>query len=145
MATINPAVYADKAGIPSQSSDTITVALEGLVTGDYPAMLTEDMTVAASQTIAARTLVGLDASGNIIPAVLGTTAAIGFCLIDIATPGSGGLKAYPIVRSGVFNPDLLNFDATYNTDEKKLEAFRAAASPTQIVLRRPKTGTVVLP
>ncbi len=145
MATITPPNYADKVGVPSQSSDVIALVPEGLVTGDFPPQSGEDMTVAASQNIPARTPVGLDGSGNIIKAVLGTTAAIGFCLIDIVTDASATLKAYPIRRTGVYNPDLLNWDATYNTDEKKLEAFRGAPSPSQIIMRRPKTGTVLLP
>jgi hypothetical protein len=145
MATITLTDRSASAGIPSQDTDTITAALEGLITGSEPAVLTEDMTVALSQTLAAWTVVGVDGSGNIIPAVLGTTAAIGITVIAATTPGSGGLKAIPIYRAGCFNPNLLVWDATYNTAEKKLEAFRGAVTPTNIILRAPKTGTVTLP
>ncbi|MGR9169634.1 head decoration protein [Rhizobium sp. KDH_Rht_773_N] len=145
MATITPPNYADQVGIPYQSSDTIAVALEGLLTGDTPPQGGEDMTVAANQNIPARTPLGLDGSGNIVPAVFGTTQAIGFCLIDIVTGVSSTLTGYPIRRLGVYNPNLLNWHASYDTEEKKLEAFRGAASPTQIIMRRPKTGNVVLP
>ncbi|NEJ84132.1 hypothetical protein GR268_47730, partial [Rhizobium leguminosarum] len=77
MATITPPNYADTVGIPYQSSDTIVLPPEGLLAGDYPPQSGEDMMVAASQNIAARTPLGLDGSGNIVPAVQGTTQAIG--------------------------------------------------------------------
>lgn len=145
MATITPPDYSALAGIPAQGSDTINVAPEGLITGHLPALLTEDMTYAASQTIAARTVVGLDGNGDIIPAVLDTTAAIGITVIAVTTPGSGTKKAAPIYRAGCFNPAMLTYDATYNTAEKKLEAFRGAPSPTNILIRPVATDTIVLP
>lgn len=145
MATITPPNYADRAGIPRQSSDVLAFIPEGLVTGDYPAQSGEDMLVAASQTIPARTPLGLDGSGNLVPAVSGTTQAIGFCMIDIATDASATLKGYPIRRSGVYNPDLLNWPASYDTDTKKMNAFRGAPSPTQIIMRRIKAATVAAP
>ena len=147
MATITPPDLAKLAGIPSQGSDTILVTPEGLITGNVPDVLTEDMTVAASQNIPAYTAVGFDGSGNIIKAVLGTTAAIGFAVHDIVTDASGTLKAFPIYRAGCFNPDFLLWDATYNTAEKKkkLEAFRGAPSPTNIIMRPIKSATVTLP
>lgn len=145
MATITPPDYTKTAGIPSQGGDTIVVTPEGLVTGSEPGLRSEDMTVAASQTIAARTPLGVDGSGNIIPAVLGTTQAIGFCLIDIATTSSSTLTGYPITRSGCFNPAMLNWPVSYDTMAKKLAAFRGAPTPTNIIMRPVKAATVVLP
>lgn len=145
MANITPPDFAKLAGIPAQSSDQIFRLPEGLITGDYPAKSNEDMTVAASQTIPAYTPVGLDGSGNIVPAVAGTTPAIGFAVHDIVTPAGTPLKAWPIYRTGVFNPDFLNWPASYTTAELKMEAFRGAPSPTQIIMRPIKSASVVLP
>lgn len=145
MANITPLDQSKYAGIPGQSSDAIFVTPEGLLTGHLPAVLTEDMTIAASQTLLAYTPVGLDGSGNLIKAVLGTTQAIGIIVHDVVTDASATLKSIPVYRAGCFNPAMLNWDASYNTDEKKLEAFRGAPSPTQIVIRPVKTATVVLP
>lgn len=130
-------------GLVAQGSDTITAVDIALITGNEPAYMEEDMTVALSQTLAAYTVVGLDGSGDIIPAVLGTTAAIGITLFAVTTPGSGAKKAVPILRAACVNPDKLVWDATYNTVEKKLEAFRGAPSPTDIIVRPIKTATVV--
>ncbi len=145
MATYQGTNLAPLAGIPSQGSDTINATPEGLITGDIPALVTEDMTFAASQTIEAWTVVGLDGTGDIVPAVLGTTAAIGITVCKVVTPASGTKKAAPIYRQGVFNPAMLAWDATYNTDEKKLEAFRGAPTPTNIIVRPVKTASVTLP
>ena len=143
MATINPINGDLTAGVASQSSDTINPAAEALVTGDAPAMFTEPLPVAADQVFAARELVGLDGSDHLIPAVLGTTEAIGFVMYAIDTTGeAAGAVEVEVVRGGVFNPDLLVWDATYNTDAKKRAAFRDAPTPTCILIRKPTTMTV---
>lgn len=143
MATINPKNGDLTAGVASQSSDTINPAVDALVTGDSPALATEPLPVDADQDLAARTVVGLDGSGNLIPAVLGTTAAIGFIMYAIDTTGGvAGDVEVEVVRQGVFNPDLLVWDATYDTEAKKRAAFRGAPSPTSIIIRKPTTMTV---
>lgn len=144
MATITPPHLAKNAGIPRQGSDDIVVTPEALITGDIPAIFNEDMTVAASSTIAAYTVVGLNGGGEIVPAVSGTTQAIGITFYDVVT-GASPAEGVPIYRGGVFNPAMLNWPASYNTDAKKLAAFRNAPAPTQIVLRSIKTATVTLP
>ena len=78
-------------------------------------------------------MVGLDGSGRIIPAVLGTTAAIGITTAPIVT-GAGQNPKLQIIRGGHFNGDMLVWGATYNTDAKKIAAFRGAATPTNIVI-----------
>lgn len=143
MATINPKNGDLTAGVASQSSDVINPAANPLVTGDAPALATEPLPVAADQVLEARELVGFDGSGNLIPAVLGTTAAIGFVMYAIDTTGeAAGAVEVEVVRQGVFNPDLLVWDATYNTDAKKRAAFRDAPTPTSIIIRKPTTMTV---
>ncbi|TIP38615.1 MAG: hypothetical protein E5X77_31675 [Mesorhizobium sp.] len=41
-----------------------------------------------------------------------------------------------IYRAGNFNPDALNWDASFDTDAKREAAFRGAPSPTNILIRK---------
>lgn len=100
---------------------------------DSPVFFTEDFEVAASQNLTVYQVVGLDVSGRIIPAVLGTTAAIGITTAPIVT-GAGQNPKLQIIRGGHFNGDMLAWHSTYNTDAKKIAAFRGAATPTNIVV-----------
>jgi hypothetical protein len=75
MATYTGPNYAATAGIPAQNSDTIGLTPEGLITGSEPALVTEDMTIAASQTIAEWTPVGLNGAGDIVPVTTPNRAA----------------------------------------------------------------------
>lgn len=272
MATITPPDLTALAGIPSQSSDTINPTPEGFISGDLPAVTTEDLVFAYSQTILARTPVGFDTNGDLVPAVAGSTAgtpasgqatfsgvgtandtitigsitytlkasvtttanevkigataletiqnlvaainggpgagtvygsatvpnadvtarvdsstilgvaanasgvagnsiastksstaiswgastltggkdgggvrAIGLTVIAVTTPASGTKKGAPIYRSGCFNPDLINWPASYDTTAEKMKAFHGAPTPTAIILRAPKAATVSLP
>lgn len=270
---ITPPNYSDLAGIPSQSSDTINVLLEGLITGNEPALLSVDRVFALNQgVIPARTPVGADANGDLVVAnygyqpgsagsgvltlsgnavagetvtigsvtytyraTVGTTAnevlvganaaasaanliaainggagagtlygsataihpdvgarsngsgivglvakvsglagnsvattetmtngafgaatlaggndqvgarPIGITIAAVSTPVSGTKIGAPIYQCGCFNPNLINWPASFDTDAKKYAAFQGAPAPTAIVIRAPKTGTVVLP
>lgn len=104
-----------------------------LLLSDTPTFFTEDMTLAASQDIALYEVVSVDGSGNIIPAVLGTSEAIGIAAGAI-TSGGGENPTIQVIRGGHFNGDALIWDATYDTDAKKQAAFRGADTPTQIVI-----------
>lgn len=137
------------AGVAGQSSDVINPSPNPLVTGDAPALYTEPLPVAADMVLAAREVVGFDANDNIIPAVLdtGTPAnnvqAIGFVMYAIDTTGEAdGAVEVEVVRGGVFNPDLLVWEAGFATDAQKRAAFRGAPTPTSIILRKPTTMTV---
>ena len=137
-----PTNMAQLAGFPSQWSDTIAPVAEGLIVGETPAVVVQDMVMAASQTILAYTAVGFDGSGNLVPAISGTTQAIGITLYDIVTPASP-VQGVPILVQGCLNKDMITWPASYNTDEKKLEAFRGAPSPTSIVVRKVYLGATV--
>lgn len=137
-----PTNMAQLAGFPSQWSDTIAPVAEGLIVGETPAVVVQDMVMAASQTILAYTAVGFDGSGNLIPAVSGTTQAVGITLYDIVTPGSP-VQGVPILVQGCLNKDMITWPASYNTDEKKLEAFRGAPTPSSIVVRKVYLGATV--
>lgn len=136
------------AGFPGQWSDTITPVPEGLIVGETPAVVTVDMTIAASQTIPAYTPVGLNSSGHIVPAVhdAGTPAnaikPVGITLYDITTPASP-VQGIPVLIQGCLNKDMLAWPASFNTDELKLEAFRGAPTPTSIVVRKVWLGATV--
>lgn len=132
------------AGVPAQWSDDFAVTLEGLITGETPAQFVEDMPVALNQTLPAYQVVGLDANGDLVPAVFGTTQAIGILMFPVTT-GAVTRLVGRVLRAGCVNPALLVWPASYNTDERRLEAFRGAPTPTQIIVRGLASFTPVLP
>lgn len=142
MATYNPPHRAKLAGIPGQSADDMPWTPDALITGDLPAVMSVDKAFAANQTVAAYTPVMEDGGGNLVPATQGTPA-IGITFFDVVV-GAEVAKA-PIYPTGCFNPALLNWDVSYATDAQKLAAFEGAETPTAIVLKAVKTGSVVLP
>lgn len=139
---ITPNDYASTAGIPAQWSEDFGVTGEGFIVGDTPAVVTEDLVFATGQTLAARTAVGFDNDGNLVAATA-TIQAIGFTVVAVTT--TTATAAAPVYRAGVFNPDLAVWDATFTTAAQKLAAFHGAPTPTNIILRAPKTATPVLP
>lgn len=139
---INLPNNAQTAGIPAQWDDTISAAAGSLITGDEPAVLTVDMIVAASQVIPALTPVGLDGAGRLVPAVSGVTAALGITVVAITTSASVTYTGAPIYRGGCFNPDLINWPASYDTEVERMNAFNGAPSPTNIIMRRPRAHTI---
>lgn len=130
------------AGVAGSWSDTINAAPDAWRTGDNPPVVTTDELVAASQDIPARTPVGFNGSGALVPAVLGTTAAIGITVYAVVTGAGDTTVRTGVYRQGTFNPELVNWPASYDTAEKKRQAFAGAPSPTAIVLRAPQTMTV---
>lgn len=143
MATINPKNGDLTAGVAGQSSDIINASPDPLVTGDSPQLYTEPLPVAADQDLAAREVVGFDANDNIVPADSATVTAIGFVMYAIDTTGEAdGAVEVEVVRGGVFNPDLLVWDAAYADDAARRGAFRGAPTPTAVIIRKPTTMTV---
>lgn len=136
---VNLPYQSQDAGIPYQWADTINPADKDLFSGDLPPKMTEDLIFKASQTIEARTVVGLDNNDQVVPAVLGTTAAIGVTAHKVVA-GVGQNPGGAVYRAGCFNPDALIWDATYDTDAKKLNAFHGAATPTNILVRKVQKG-----
>lgn len=140
------------AGVAGQWSDTIDPNADPFITGDQPAVVTADYVAGDSTTIPARTVVGRVGNvptGKIVPATWNATPAngvipIGITVYEITTGASNALTV-GVYRQGVFNPDLVNFDASYDTDAKKLAAFEYAPAPTAIFLRRPVAFTPSAP
>lgn len=128
------------AGVPGQWSEDLTAVDIALVTGHEPGIMTRDHLVDASVTIGTLMPVGLS-NGRLVPAVSGTTQAIGVAVIGITTDSSTTYKGIPVYRAGCFNPDKLNWPASYDTEAEKFAAFDGAPTPTNIVIRRPKTAS----
>lgn len=112
----------------------------GLISGEDPKFGTKEHFTLLDQNadLPAYTPVGIiTASGKVtisdMAAVDGSAIAIGITGYKVPDPGAD-LKI-AVVRSGCFNPDKLNWHASYNTAAKKTAAFRGAPTPTNIVIR----------
>lgn len=138
------------AGVPSQSADNFAVTLEGLIVGETPAQFVQDFPTAYSQTLVAYTVVGLNASGEVVKATWNATPAsaikpIGALVYPVTTAASGDKLVARVLRAACANPDRMVWDATFDTTAKKMNAFEGSASPTQFVLRKLAQYTPVLP
>lgn len=141
---------AQTVGIAGYEGDDFTVP--GLMlTGDTPRVMTDDVQVGESVSIPALTPI------NIVPATTGDTPtpatikvakagtpadAITIVDVNTAAGASGTTRVY---FAGCFNPAMLNWDASYTTDEAKRTAFVGAKAPTQIVVRGIATLTPAQP
>lgn len=137
MATIQPQI--DRAaGVAGQSDDTILPEEVSYITGDFPHVVSEDLTVLDGEDLSALHVVGFDGNDKIVEADPGADPAIpAIGIMSYAAAPSGADATAGVFRTGVFNPDLLVWPAWYDTDAKKAAAFRGAPSPTQIFLVKP--------
>lgn len=144
MPTITPQDGGLTAGIAGKSSDTINPPAEELFTGDAPAVFTTEHTVANGENLAALSVVGFDSNGELVMAVQEDEASpikpIG--VLVYAVDATGGAAKGHVYRSGCLNPDLLVWDASYDTDAEKAAAFEGSPSPTQIITRKIATLAV---
>lgn len=124
MANIVSPVADSGLGIPSQSSDTIAALPEPLILSMHPATLTQSFAVAASQTLAANTVVGLDANGRLVAATP-TTGIIGVLVDAITTDASTNYKGAIVYTNGHFNKSRLVWAAAFDTEVKKQTALNA--------------------
>ena len=123
-----------KRGDPGVASfETESFGQVEVILSDTPTYFDMAMVSAASQSLEIYTVVGVNGSGEIIPAVSGTTEAIGVTASKIEA-GVGENPSVPIIRGGHLNANALVWDASYNTDALKKAAFDAAPQPTQIVI-----------
>lgn len=111
-------------GIPARTTDTINAILTPILLGDDPDVVSQSFEVAASQTLAALTVVGLDANGRIVAATWNATPAsridpIGVLCEAITTDSSTNYKGALVWVSGHFNYDRLVWDGTFSTDAQK--------------------------
>lgn len=111
-------------------AQTDTYSTIGLITGDTPPIVT--MAEVAGVDLQQWQVVGRDAAtGKIVPAVLGTTEAIGVTVNAVKAD-----KSVATYRAGCFNPKALAWGASYDTDAKKKTAFEKTG--TQIFVVAPK-------
>lgn len=96
----------------------------------------DDYPTAATTDLAAFSVVGLNATGDLALALNDKTVqAIGVLMTPVSpTAGVAGTAA--VALDGCFNPAALVWDATYDDDAKKAAAFRGAPSPTQITTQK---------
>lgn len=85
-------------------------------------------------------VVGLNASNKLVIATWNATPAsaikpIGVITQALASQGSAGVKV-PVFYTGCFDPAALVWDASFDTDAKKAEAFMGSPSPTRVVIRK---------
>ena len=110
-----------------------------LYSGDMQRVTTPE-TVKAGQALTAFTVVGRDADGDLIPAVYDTTTPanavppIGIVTAEVAAGTAA--QGVGVFRSGMFNPNALVWDASFDTDDKKRLAFEES-QPT-IFIRAPE-------
>lgn len=120
-------------GVPSSTAVFSTVD-RALVAGVEIAIAYEDLTVAADQDLAALTVVTLNFDGELVPATK-NDRAIGFLAVPVRT-AAGETATANTVRAGVFYPEGLIFDESFETVADKMSAFRGADAPTNIILKR---------
>jgi hypothetical protein len=120
-----PIPYSDngRAGIESQD-----YAPSQLFSGDFD-VVTESEPISGAANIAFGTVLARQADGTVAISVLGDTRPlVGVAAAKFVTGVVGAtVNRVPVFKSGIFNPDALTWDASYNTDEKKRLAFEGAA------------------
>jgi len=99
--------------------------------GEHPRLAAGVFTVKANEVLEQFTVVGISA-GKIEKAQFdGDPKAVGV-LTQAVTGNAGGTTTVAVWYSGNFNIDALVWDASYDTDAKKLAAFDGADTPTTI-------------
>lgn len=89
------------------------------------------------------TVLGLNAAGELVPAVTGSAQAaddikpVGV-LAHAVSRGASPAAAVngQVFYSGCFNQDALVWGASFNTDAKKQAAFRGSPTPTNIIVAK---------
>lgn len=99
---------------------------------------TDTGVIAAEQEIAALTPLARDGDDNLVPAVDGGAGALG-TVVAIAmvavTTGVDETASIPCYWSGCFNPERLVWDASFDTDAKKMAAV-GEPSVSNIALKK---------
>lgn len=123
--------YGNMGATFEQGDDYVTVEL---FSGSTPDPVTENYPVASGVAIPAFSVVGLS-GGNLVLAENDLDPrAIGITTAEVVNVGAA--QSVAIFLAGCFNPDALNWHASYDTDAKKAAAFRGSPSPTNILIRK---------
>ncbi|MFC3724398.1 head decoration protein [Neoaquamicrobium sediminum] len=112
-----------------------------LLSGNHPPLAPGyPMRVDADQALSQFHVVGLDADGDLVPATWNADPALAVKAIGVVTQAvvgnSDGTTTVPVFYSGCFNPDALVWDASFDTEGKKMTAFNGSPTPTTITLRK---------
>lgn len=94
-----------------------------------------DAAFCAAADIPAFAVVGLGANGITFAKYDKSVQALGVTVSPIPM-GSAAGSVISFFRDGCFNPAALTWDASFNTDAKKLAAFEGAPSPTHISIKK---------
>lgn len=132
--------------IPQEDAGMAMAATEDfktipLFTGDTPVTTTPEIVadaVVASVDLPAYSVVGRDGNGKLVKATWNATPASGVPAVGVTTAtvkAGATAKNVAMYRSGMFNPNALVWDASYDTDEKKRLAFEYAQDT--IFIRKP--------
>ena len=98
------------------------------------------MEIAAGQALQQFQVLGLNAGGKLVPAVYNVDPEVEIkacfvCTQAVAAPAGTGVTV-SVWFAGCFDPAALVWDATYDTDAKKANAFVGAPTPTRIMIRK---------
>jgi len=119
-----------------EQMDTALTAV--LLAGDFPELQAAfSVLLADSLSLPQFCVVALDNAGKLVRATATGNKPIGV-LAHATVSGAGNTTVRgPVWFSGCFALEgPLVWDASFNTDDLKLTAFRGAPTPTQIVVRR---------
>ena len=132
-------------GLAGATSEAWSVNKE-LRTGDTP-VSTIHATVAtatvASAALPRFSVVGYDASGNLVKAVYNATPASAIVPCGVTCDEvliTAADKKVEIMVSGMFNPAVLVWDASFTTDALKDAAFIGSKAPGIFLKRKPTWG-----
>lgn len=144
MTTYNMPAVDSGLGIPAQSSDIIGARPQPLFLSDEPDAQSQSFAVAASQTLVAGTVVGLDANGRIVAATWNATPASridvqGVLAEAITTDASTNYKGVLVYVSGHFNTTRMVWDASFTTQAQKDTVLQKVIG--RIKMSTPKTYT----
>jgi hypothetical protein len=127
-------------GVASFASDSY--GQREVRSGDTPVTTTTEL-VGASTDLPIYSVVGRtgNAAGGALVLADDTVDAMGITTAPVTT-GVGGATTVDVYRSGMFNPDALNWHEDFDTDLKKFAAFEGGVSPN-LFLQRPKYQDVL--
>lgn len=111
-----------------------------LISGSWPVLSPGyPLPVEGEEELLKFQVVGLNGDGRLVPATWHATPANAIKPIGVVTQAVVGAADHsttvPVFYSGCFNPEALVWDASFDTDAKKVNAFVASPTPTQIVIR----------
>lgn len=127
-----------KPGIASFESETYGNSAE-LRFGDTPAIVERNQTVTSTAgiTLPLGAVVNIDAAGEITLATqAGGPPTVSNATHITASPlviGAGETMEAPMYEAGHFRQQALTFDATFNTDALKQNAFKGSDTPMIVI------------